>query len=213
MDKSEILSHIDHTALKPYVTKEEILGLCSEALDYHTASVCIPPAYVALARGKFSALNIGTVVGFPLGYSTTSSKVFEAREAVGNGAGEIDMVIHIGAVKNGEYDKIIAEIAAVKEACGYKILKVIVETCYLTPSEKAFLCDSVSKAKADYIKTSTGFGSAGAVVDDILLFKEHLDPKIKIKAAGGMNSVEDMKKFLQAGADRLGTSKGVTLLK
>lgn len=213
MDKSEILSHIDHTSLKAYVTKEDILTLCSEALEYHTASVCIPPVYVGVAKEKFPTLNIGTVVGFPLGYATTEAKVFEAKEAISNGAGEIDMVIHMGAVKNREYHRITREISAVKDVCGQRVLKVIVETCYLTLEEKVALCDCVSKAKADYIKTSTGFGSGGAVIDDIFLFKEYLDPMVKIKAAGGMNSVEDMEKFLQAGAYRLGTSKGVTLLK
>lgn len=213
MDKDSILACIDHTLLRPDAAWAEISVLCDEAVRYGTASVCIPPSYVSAAASAFPGLNIGTVVGFPLGYATTGAKVFESREAVKNGAYEVDMVINIGMVKNRRYSQIINEIAAVKEESGVGILKVIVETCYLTESEKIELCQCVYEGKGDYIKTSTGFGSGGALLDDVRLFKEHLPETVKIKAAGGINSIAEMEAFLLAGADRLGTSKGVSLLK
>lgn len=212
MTNREILSHIDHTLLKADASAEQIERLCAEALEYHTASVCIPASYVKFAREKFPTLNICTVIGFPLGYSTTEVKCFETEDAVKNGADEIDMVINLGDVKNGALGEAEREIAAVKRSCGGKILKVIVETCYLTREEKIALCGCVTQAGADYIKTSTGFGSAGADIDDIRLFKEHIGANVKIKAAGGIRTREDMEKFLAAGCDRIGTSAARQLM-
>lgn len=212
MDKATLLSHIDHTALQPCIDLEAIMTLCREAEEYQVAAACIPPNYVGPAAAAFPRLNICTVVGFPLGYSTTVAKVFEAREALSQGAREIDMVLALGALKSGELNQVAEEIAAVKEVCGNRILKVIIETCYLSRQEKLAACQCVAQGGADYLKTSTGFGNKGAVLEDMALFKEHLPPEVKIKAAGGLSTVADMTDFLLAGAERLGTSKGVKLL-
>ncbi|MDR2404627.1 MAG: deoxyribose-phosphate aldolase [Spirochaetaceae bacterium] len=212
MKDEEILSHIDHTLLKAVTGWPEIQKLCEEALRYHTASVCVPPSYVKRIREHFPALNICTVIGFPLGYNTTAVKVAEAVRAVEDGAGEIDMVINLGDVKNGDFDKVTTEIRQVRKAINDRILKVIIETCYLTEAEKTGLCESVTAGGADYIKTSTGFGTAGAKIEDIRLFKRHIGPKVKIKAAGGVKTREDLELFLGEGCDRIGTSSAVTLL-
>lgn len=212
MTDNEILPHIDHTLLRPTSTAEEIDRLCEEALRLRTASVCIPPSYVKYAHDKFPALNICTVIGFPLGYNTTAVKCFETRDAVENGASEIDMVINLGMVKNGDFDGVQNEISAVRSACPGKILKVIVETCYLTEDEKIRLCECVTNSGADYIKTSTGFGTAGAKLEDIRLFAKHIGGSVKMKAAGGVKSREDLEMFLEAGCDRIGTSSAVKLL-
>lgn len=213
MENSELFKFIDHTQLKAYCTWADIHTLCQEALEYHTASVCIPPTYVAPAREAFGpSLNICTVIGFPLGYHTTDIKVQETRQAILDGAREIDMVINLTDVKNGDFEKVYQEIATLREAAKNEILKVIVETCYLTQEEKIRLCEIVTKAGADYIKTSTGFGTGGAVMEDILLFKEHIGPSVKIKAAGGIRTRDDLEAFVQAGCSRIGTSSAVKLL-
>ncbi len=212
MEINEILSHIDHTLLKPTATSKEIRTLCREAIKYHTASVCIPASFVRRARMLFPELNICTVIGFPLGYSTPSVKCFEAKNAIENGADEIDMVVNLGEVKNGIFLYVEKEIAMVKETCQDKILKVIVETCYLTEEEKIALCKCVTNAGADYIKTSTGFGTAGADIEDIRLFKKHIGSNVKIKAAGGIKTREQLEMFLAEGCDRIGTSSAVKLL-
>lgn len=213
MTDLEMLSYVDHTQLKAYATWEEIERLCREALESHTASVCIPPCYVKRVRDKFPLINICTVIGFPLGYSVTETKVLEARLAVEEGANEVDMVINISDVKNGDYDKVEAEIRTIKEVVGSKILKVIVETCYLTQEEKIAMCRAVTNAGADYIKTSTGFGSKGAVLEDIELFKKHIGPGVKIKAAGGVKTLEDLRAFIEAGCGRIGSSSAVGMVK
>lgn len=213
MEKQEILRHVDHTLLKAVSDWPGICKLCDEALRYHTASVCVPPSYVARIAEKYGdALNICTVIGFPLGYCTTAVKVFEARQAVADGACEIDMVINLGDIKNGDFDKVYREISQIREAVGDKILKVIVETCYLTEDEKIRLCEIVTRAKADFIKTSTGFGTAGATREDVALFKSHVGAQVRIKAAGGIRSVQDMEDYLSLGCDRLGTSSAVSIL-
>ena len=212
MDNSEIFPHIDHTLLKATATSEQIARLCEEALLYRTASVCIPASYVKFAREKFPELNICTVIGFPLGYSTPAVKCFEARDAIENGADEIDMVINLCWVKDGKFSDIQKEIADVKAACGKKILKVIIETCYLTGEEKIALCECVTNARADFIKTSTGFGMAGAFIEDIRLFKRHIGADVKIKAAGGVKTKADLEMFLGEGCERIGTSSAVKLL-
>ena len=212
MTNSEIFPHIDHTLLKATASSEEIDALCEEALKYHTASVCIPASYVKYVHSKFPELNVCTVIGFPLGYSTTSVKCFEAEDAVKNGASEIDMVINLGMVKNGDFDAVEKDIAAVKNSCGGKLLKVIIETCYLSDEEKIKLCDCVTRGESDYIKTSTGFGTAGADINDILLFKKYIGPNVKIKAAGGVRTKADIEMFLNAGCERIGTSSAVKLL-
>lgn len=212
MDNSEIFPHIDHTLLKATATSEQIARLCEEALLYRTASVCIPASYVKFAREKFPELNICTVIGFPLGYSTTAVKCFEARDAIENGADEIDMVINLGWVKDGKFSELRNEITDVKAACGKKILKVIIETCYLTGEEKIALCECVTNARADFIKTSTGFGTAGACIEDIRLFKRHIGADVKIKAAGGVKTKADLEMFLGEGCERIGTSSAVKLL-
>ena len=212
MTNQEILSHIDHTLLKADASAEQIARLCEEAVIYRTASVCIPASYVRFARGKFPELNICTVIGFPLGYSTAAAKCFEAEDAVKNGADEIDMVINLGDVKNGDLGAVESEIASVKRSCGDKILKVIIETCYLTREEKIARCGCVTRAGADYIKTSTGFGSAGAEIEDIRLFAEHIGENVRIKAAGGIRTREDMERFLAEGCDRIGTSAARLLM-
>lgn len=212
MTDKEIFSHIDHTQLKAVSASADIDALCAEAEKFGTASVCIPPAYVKYARNKFPKLNICTVIGFPLGYNTTEVKAFEAERAVLDGADEIDMVINLGMVKNGEFERVTEEIAAVKKACGGRVLKIIIETCYLDEAEKIKLCKCVTDGGADYIKTSTGFGTAGAKIEDIRLFKEHIGAGVKMKAAGGVKSREDLEMFLDAGCERIGTSSAVKLM-
>ena len=206
MDRKEILSHVDHTQLKAYATWEDIKKLCEEAVELHTASVCVPPCYVKRIKDAYPDLNICTVVGFPLGNSVTEAKAAETKKALENGAGEIDMVINITDVKNGDYDAVEREIRTLKEMTGEKILKVIVETCYLTEEEKIRLCEIVTRAKADYIKTSTGFGTAGASLEDIRLFWEHIGSEVKMKAAGGIRTKEDMEAYLKEGCERIGSS-------
>lgn len=212
MEKREILARVDHTALKPTATWKDIQILCEEAVEYGTASVCIPPSYLKRARAAFPQLNLCTVIGFPLGYNTTACKVFETQDAVAYGANEIDMVINLGDVKNGDFAAVTAEIGAVREAAQGCLLKVIVETCYLTKEEKIRLCECVTDAKADYIKTSTGFGSAGAQLEDIELFREHIGGGVKIKAAGGIRTQEAMEAFCKAGCSRIGCSAAVKAL-
>ena len=214
MTDNEILKHIDHTQLKAFAKWEDIEKLCDEAVEYQTASVCIPPTYIKRVHDKYQdKINICTVVGFPLGYSVTSAKVAEVEQALKDGCNEIDMVVNISDVKNGDYDKVEDEIRTLKKACGNHILKVIIETCYLTEDEKIAMCKAVTNAGADYIKTSTGFGTGGATIEDIRLFKEHIGPNVKMKAAGGIKSKDDLIMFLEAGCDRIGTSSAVGLLK
>ncbi|MBQ8088564.1 MAG: deoxyribose-phosphate aldolase [Clostridia bacterium] len=210
MNHQEMLTHIDHTLLKPTSDASGIDQLCEEALRYHTASVCIPPCYVRYVHEKYGdALNICTVIGFPLGYSTTPVKVFEAQQALFDGANEIDMVVNLCDVKNGAFDKVRAEICALKQAVGSHILKVIVETCYLTEAEKIALCEAVTDAGADFIKTSTGFGTAGATLEDIALFKAHIGSNVRMKAAGGVRTAQAVEDYINAGCDRIGTSSAV----
>ena len=214
METGEVLSHVDHTRLKPCSTWEEIACLCEEAAEYQTASVCIPPSYVERVKRKYGEhLKICTVIGFPLGYHTLAAKVYEAEDAVKNGADEIDMVVNLGDVKNGDFDRVTEEIAAVKKAAGKRTVKVIVETCYLTEQEKVRLCRCVEAGGADYIKTSTGFGTDGAVIEDIRLFRECLGPSVRIKASGGIRTKEKIIEFIEAGCDRIGTSSAVEALK
>ena len=214
MTDNEILKHIDHTQLKAFAKWEDIEKLCDEAVEYQTASVCIPPAYIKRVHDKYQdKINICTVVGFPLGYSVTSAKVVEVEQALKDGCNEIDMVVNISDVKNGDYDKVEEEIRTLKKACGNHILKVIIETCYLTDDENIAMCKAVTNAGADYIKTSTGFGTGGATIEDIRLFKQHIGPDVKMKAAGGVKSKDDLIMFLEAGCDRIGTSSAVGLLK
>lgn len=206
-DINEMINHVDHTLLKAFSTKEGIDSLCEEAISLHTASVCIPPSYVKYVKEKYNdKIKICTVIGFPLGYSTTKTKVFETEDAVNDGADEIDMVINIADVKNKDFDKVLNEIKAVREACKDKVLKVIIETCYLDENEKIKLCELVTLAKADYIKTSTGFGTAGASISDIELFKSHIGEDVKIKAAGGIRTKEAFIEFIEHGCDRVGAS-------
>lgn len=214
METKEILRHVDHTLLKPFASWEEIKTLCEEAIEYETASVCVPPSYIKRIHDSFGErINICTVVGFPLGYAVTAAKVAEVEAAIADGASEIDMVINIGDVKNGDMTKVTEEIRALKAAAGDKILKVIIETCYLTEAEKIALCQAVTEAGADYIKTSTGFGTGGATLADIELFRKHIGAAVKMKAAGGVKSVADMEAFLNAGCDRIGTSSAIALIK
>lgn len=214
MNKQEILGHIDHTLLKAFSTWDQIKALCDDAVEYKTASVCIPPSFVKRAKETYGdALNICTVIGFPLGYNTTAVKAFEVKEAIREGASEVDMVINIGALKDKDYDYVQNEIAELKKAAGDRVLKVIVETCYLTEEEKAKVCELVTNAGADYIKTSTGFGTGGATIEDINLFKAHIGPSVKMKASGGVKTVEDLEMFLDAGCERIGTSSAIGLLK
>ncbi len=212
MTQQEIFARVDHTALKATATWQDIRTLCEEALRYGTASVCIPPAYVRRARQEFPTLRLCTVIGFPLGYNTTAAKVFETKDAIAQGADEVDMVINLGDVKNGDFGAVRAEIEAVRTAAAGKVLKVIVETCYLTETEKVRVCECVTQAKADYIKTSTGFGTAGARLEDIELMKQHIGPQVKIKAAGGIRTREAMEAFCAAGCDRIGCSAAVKAL-
>lgn len=212
MSNEQIIALVDHTLLKAVSSWLEIKKLCEEALEYHTASVCIPPCFIKRAHESFPNLNICTVIGFPLGYNTSEVKLYETKKALEDGANEIDMVINLGLVKEGRFNEVTKEIALLKEACKDKILKVIVETCYLTKEEKIQVCKCVNDAKADYIKTSTGFGSAGATVEDVLLFKENIDPSVKIKAAGGIKTLDDINNLVDAGASRLGSSSAIKLL-
>lgn len=214
MDKKEIFSRVDHTLLTPAATWEEIKQICDDAIAYEVASVCIPPSYVKRVKEYVkNKMAICTVIGFPNGYQTTEVKVFETKEAIANGANEIDMVINIGFVKDREYDKVIDEIKQIKAACGERILKVIIETCLLTDEEKIRMCKAVTEAGADFIKTSTGFSKAGATFDDVALFAEHVGKHVKIKAAGGIASFDDAEKFIKLGAERLGTSRIIRLAK
>lgn len=213
MNNKEVLSHIDHTLLNPCATWPEMLAHCDEALKYGTACVCIPPCYVDQIKQTYSdTLSICTVIGFPLGYNVTSVKVAELRKAIEDGADEIDMVVNITDVKNGNFHKVEKEISDLKDAAGNHILKVIVETCYLTEEEKIALCKAVTNAGADFIKTSTGFGTDGAHIEDIKLFKEHIGSNIRIKAAGGIKSIADLELFISEGCDRIGTSSAVKIL-
>ena len=214
MDIKEILSKCDHTLLLQQSTWAEIQAICDDGMKYETASVCIPASFVKQAKEYVGErLAICTVIGFPNGYSTTAVKCFEASDAVDNGADEIDMVINIGWAKEAKWEEITAEIAAIKTACKGKLLKVIIETCLLTDEEKIALCKCVSDSGADYIKTSTGFSKAGATFADVELFAKHVGKNVKIKAAGGISSLEDAEKFIQLGADRLGTSRIVKIAK
>lgn len=214
MDKKEILRKVDHTLLSPTATWQEIQQLCDDAIAYETASVCIPPSYVKRVKDYVgNRLRIGTVVGFPNGYSTTSVKAFEADDALKKGADELDMVINLGNVKNGDDTSIYNEIRTLKMLCGQRVLKVIVETCFLTQEEKIRLCRVVTEAGADFIKTSTGFGPGGATFEDVELFAGHVGPGVRIKAAGGIRSFEDAEELIRLGASRLGTSRLVKLMK
>ena len=214
MDIKDILSKVDHTVLGQDATWAQIQALCDDGIAYHTASVCIPPAYVRQAKEYVGGkLKICTVIGFPNGYSTTAVKCFETVDAVAGGADEIDMVINIGWVKDRRYEDILDEIKAVRSACMGKVLKVIIETCLLTDEEKVDLCKIVSVSGADYIKTSTGFSRGGATFDDVALFAKHVGSELKIKAAGGISSIADAEQFIKLGADRLGTSRIVKIVK
>ena len=214
MELSAILSKCDHTLLGQAATWADIKAICDDGMKYQTASVCIPASFVKQAKEYVGEkLAICTVIGFPNGYATTASKCFMATDAVDNGADEVDMVINIGWAKEGKWDEITAEIAAIKAACKGKLLKVIIETCLLTDDEKIALCKCVSDSGADYIKTSTGFSTAGATFHDVELFAKHVAPHVKIKAAGGISSLEDAEKFIELGASRLGTSRVVKIAK
>ena len=216
MDKElqDILSRVDHTLLAQGATWKEIKAICDDGIKYGCASVCIPASYVKQAAEYVAGrIPVCTVIGFPNGYDTTAAKCFEASDAVDNGASEIDMVINIGWVKDGLYDKVLSEIRDVKGHCHGRLLKVIIETCLLTDAEKIELCRVVSESGADYIKTSTGFGGGGATREDVALFKKHVAPHVKIKAAGGIADLNDAKDFIALGADRLGTSRIVKAVK
>ena len=214
MERNEIYRRVDHTLLAQTATWEEIRGICDDALAYGTASVCIPPSYVGRAKEYLGdRMAVCTVIGFPNGYNTTAVKVFETEDAVANGADEIDMVINIGWLKDREYDRLRDEIRQVKAACAGRILKVIIETCLLSEEEKIRMCGIVTEAGADFIKTSTGFSTAGATFDDIRLFAEHVGEGVRMKAAGGIKSFGDAEEFIRLGADRLGTSRIVKLAK
>lgn len=214
MDVKDILNHVDHTLLSQTASWEEIRQICDDAAAYHTASVCIPPSYVKQAVDYLEGrVPVCTVIGFPNGYMTTKAKECETKDALANGASEIDMVINLGWVKDKRYAQIEEEIRTLKSACKEKVLKVIIETCFLTEEEKVRMCEVVTDAGADYIKTSTGFGTGGATFADIELFAAHVGPNVKIKAAGGISSLEDAERFLSLGADRLGTSRIVRLVK
>ena len=214
MELKDILSKCDHTLLAQTATWDEIRAICDDGMKYGCASVCIPASYVKQAAEYVAGkLPICTVIGFPNGYDTTAAKCFEAADAVKNGASEVDMVINIGWVKDGLYDKVLDEIRQIKAACGSKLLKVIIETCLLTDAEKIEMCRVVSESGADYIKTSTGFGGGGATREDVALFKAHVAPHVKIKAAGGIADLNDAEDFIALGADRLGTSRIVKAVK
>ncbi len=214
MDKKEILKTVDHTLLAQTATWEEIRGILDDGIKYQTASACIPAAYVRQAAEYVEGrLPICTVIGFPNGYSTTAVKVFETKDAIENGAEEIDMVINIGWVKDGKYQEIEDEIRQIHEACGGKLLKVIIETCLLTEEEKIRMCETVTRAGADFIKTSTGFSTAGATFADVELMRRYVGKEVKVKAAGGIASLEDAERFIALGADRLGTSRIIKIIK
>ena len=214
MNKQEILSRVDHTILTPTATWDQVKTVCEEGLEFGTASVCIPPRYVKKAAELVgNRLKICTVIGFPNGYSTPEVKVFETEDAIRNGADEIDMVINLGLAKAGDWEGVLQEIRAVKLACRGRILKVIVEACQLTQEEKVAMCRVVSMSGADFIKTSTGFSTGGATVEDVKLFKEHISPDVRIKAAGGIRTFEQAQAMLEAGADRIGASALVALAK
>ena len=214
MNKKEMLKTVDHTLLTQTATWEEIRGILDDGIKYQTASACIPAAYVRQAAEYVEGrLPICTVIGFPNGYSTTAVKVFETKDAIENGAEEIDMVINIGWVKDGKYKEIEDEIRQIHEACGGKLLKVIIETCLLTEEEKIRMCETVTRAGADYIKTSTGFSTAGATFADVELMRRHVGKEVKVKAAGGIASLEDAERFIALGADRLGTSRIIKIIK
>lgn len=213
MDKNKILSKVDHTLLKQTATWAQIRKICDEGMEHKTASVCIPPCYVKQAKEYVGdRVAVCTVIGFPNGNVTTATKVFETEDAVKNGADEIDMVINIGDVKNGDYDKVFVEIQAIKKACCGKLLKVIIETCLLTEEEKMKMCQVVTESGADFIKTSTGFSTGGATFDDVAFMRAHVGKHVKVKAAGGISSVADAERFLELGAERLGTSRLIPLL-
>ncbi len=214
MDIKEILNHCDHTLLKQEATWDQIKEIADDAIKYNTASICIPPCYIKRAKEYVGdKVQLCTVIGFPNGNMTTATKVFETKDALENGADEIDMVINIGELRAKNYDYVLNEIKEIKAACGNKILKVIIETCLLTDEEKIKMCELVTEAKADYIKTSTGFSTAGATFADIELFSKHIGPDVKMKAAGGIGSIADAEKFMELGADRLGTSRVVKIVK
>ena len=214
MNKQEILSKVDHTLLKQTATWEQIRTICDEGAENKTASVCISPCFVKRAKEYVQGrVAICTVIGFPNGNMTTQAKIYETEDAVRNGADEIDMVINVGDVKAGDYDKVLKEICAIKKACGGKLLKVIIETCLLTDEEKIRMCEVVTKSGAEYIKTSTGFSTGGATFEDVQLMREHVGKEVKVKAAGGISSVEDAERFIALGADRLGTSRLIPLLR
>ncbi|HJC64353.1 MAG TPA: deoxyribose-phosphate aldolase [Candidatus Blautia merdavium] len=214
MNSKDILKYVDHTLLSQTASWEEIRELCDDAVKYGTASVCIPPSYVKQVKDYVQdKMAVCTVIGFPNGYATTAAKVFETQDAVKNGADEIDMVINLGWVKDRNYEEVKEEIRQIKQACQGRILKVIIETCLLTEEEKIEMCRAVTDAGADYIKTSTGFSKAGATLEDIRLFKEHIGNDVKMKAAGGISSLKDAEDFLSLGALRLGTSRIVKLIK
>lgn len=214
MENQEILSTVDHTLLTQTATWAEIQQICDDAMKYGTASVCIPASYVKRAKGYVGdKMAVCTVIGFPNGYSTTATKVFEAKDAILNGADEIDMVINIGYVKDSQYDLQLDEIRQVKAACGDHILKVIIETCLLTEEEKIKMCEVVTSSGADFIKTSTGFSTAGATFDDVALFAKHIGPGVRIKAAGGIKTLDDAEQFISLGASRLGTSRIIKIIK
>ena len=213
MNHTEIISHVDHTLLKPDAVWEDIRTVCDEAIRFGAASVCIPPCFVKSAvKYVADAIPICTVIGFPNGYSTTESKKFEVQEALKNGAAELDMVVNICNIKAHEFDKAFDELIAIRGACGDSVLKVIVETCLLSEEEKIVMCQLISDSGANYIKTSTGFSSGGAAIEDIALFKKYKKPHLKIKASGGIRTFEDAERFIEAGADRIGASGLVKLL-
>lgn len=214
MTQKDILAKVDHTLLAQTATWEEIKQICDDGMRYETASVCIPPSYVEQAKNYVGdRLKICTVIGFPNGYNTTAVKEFETKDALEKGADEIDMVINLGWVKDGRFDLVEKEIRTLKDACGGNVLKVIIETCLLTEEEKVKMCEVVTNSGADFIKTSTGFSTSGATFADVALFKEHVGPQVKIKAAGGISSFADAEKFVELGADRLGTSRLVKIMK
>lgn len=214
MKREDILAKVDHTYLKPYAVWEDIRQICEDALAYHTATVCIPPSFISRIREAYGdRIKICTVIGFPLGYQVTEAKVTEAKKALEDGASEIDMVINIGDAKDGRFEAITEEIRTLKQAVGDHVLKVIIETCYLTEEEKIRLCQCVTEAGADYIKTSTGFGTDGATLEDVKLMAANIGEGVKVKAAGGIRSIEDMEAFLESGCDRLGTSSAIKLIR
>ena len=214
MENKDILKYVDHTLLTQTATWDEIKQICDDGMAFGTASVCIPPSYVKQAKEYVGdRLAVCTVIGFPNGYNTTAVKEFETKQAIAEGASEIDMVINIGWLKDKKYDAVLNEIKTLKAACGNRILKVIIETCLLTDEEKVKMCEIVTEAGADFIKTSTGFSKAGATFSDIALFAQHVGPNVQMKAAGGIASLDDAKKFLSLGATRLGTSRIVKLMK